>query len=144
MRTPSAALVVDASIILAALIGASYPVFEKAALQRRLVTSARALEEVTRRIELGLKQPALLAKLPEMLAFIEVWPTTRLGQLSVIEAAISLKSAVASRNGSVNDAHLLALAWQAEADIWSTDRDFAGTGMASWSTSNLMDALRRS
>jgi hypothetical protein len=29
----------------------------------------------------------------------------------------------------------------AEADVWSTDRDFAGTGVASWSTRNLMRGL---
>jgi hypothetical protein len=28
-----------------------------------------------------------------------------------------------------------------EADIWTTDRDFAGTGVATWSTSNLMRGL---
>jgi hypothetical protein len=35
----------------------------------------------------------------------------------------------------------LALAWSVEADVWTTDRDFAGTGIASWSTPNLMRAL---
>ena len=28
-----------------------------------------------------------------------------------------------------------------EADIWTIDRDFAGTGVASWSTPNLMRGL---
>ena len=46
-----------------------------------------------------------------------------------------------SRNGSVRDAHLLALAWDANADIWSHDRDFAGTGVATWSTLNLLRSL---
>jgi predicted nucleic acid-binding protein len=41
----------------------------------------------------------------------------------------------------VRDAHVLALAWSAGADIWSADRDFAGTGVASWSTLNLVRAL---
>jgi predicted nucleic acid-binding protein len=48
---------------------------------------------------------------------------------------------VASRNGSVKDAHVLALAWSVEADIWTTDRDFAGTGIATWSTPNLVRGL---
>ena len=36
---------------------------------------------------------------------------------------------------------VLALAWSADADVWTTDRDFAGTGIATWSTANLMRAL---
>jgi PIN domain len=28
-----------------------------------------------------------------------------------------------------------------EADVWTTDRDFAGAGIASWSMPNLMHAL---
>jgi hypothetical protein len=54
---------------------------------------------------------------------------------------IALRDAVASRNGSIKDAHVLALAWSVEADIWTTDRDFAGTGVGSWSTPNLMWGL---
>ncbi len=54
---------------------------------------------------------------------------------------VSLRDAVASRNGSTKDAHVLALAWDADADIWTTDRDFAGTGVATWSTPNLLEAL---
>jgi len=52
-----------------------------------------------------------------------------------------LRFAVASQNGSVKDAHLVALARDLDADVWTTDRDFAGTGIASWSTTNLMRAL---
>jgi PIN domain len=33
---------------------------------------------------------------------------------------------------------VLALARDIDADIWTTDRDFAGTGVASWSTPNLL------
>jgi hypothetical protein len=35
----------------------------------------------------------------------------------------------------------LALARIVKADVWTTDRDFAGAGIASWSTPNLMRAL---
>jgi hypothetical protein len=35
----------------------------------------------------------------------------------------------------------LALAWSAAADVWTTDRDFAGAGIPGWSTPNLMRAL---
>ena len=58
-------------------------------------------------------------------------------------AKLALRDAVASRNGSTRDAHVLALAWSADADIWTTDRDFAGTGVATWSTPNLMRSLTR-
>ena len=50
-------------------------------------------------------------------------------------------NAVASRNGSTADAHLLACAWAFDADLWSHDRDFAGTGWASWSNANLNDSI---
>jgi len=53
----------------------------------------------------------------------------------------ALREAVPSRNGAETDAHILALAWQTDADIWSSDRDFAGTGVASWSTPNLLRAI---
>lgn len=63
----------------------------------------------------------------------------------VLEAAAHmLKNAVASRNGSPADAHLLAVAWTYDADIWSHDRDFAGTGWPSWSSANLLAALEAS
>jgi hypothetical protein len=39
------------------------------------------------------------------------------------------------------DAHVLALAWSIEADIWTTDRDCAGAGIANWSTPTLMRGL---
>jgi predicted nucleic acid-binding protein len=54
---------------------------------------------------------------------------------------IALRDGAASRNGSTRDAHVLALAWDTGADIWTTDRDFAGTGVATWSTPNLVRAL---
>lgn len=56
-------------------------------------------------------------------------------------ATRTLRHAVASRNGSTTDAHLLACAWAFDADIWSHDRDFAGTGWPSWSNANLAEAV---
>jgi hypothetical protein len=47
------------------------------------------------------------------------------------ESEIALRDAVARRNGSIKDAHVLALERSVEADVWATDRDFAGTGVAS-------------
>jgi predicted nucleic acid-binding protein len=57
------------------------------------------------------------------------------------DSETALKNSVPSHNGSTRDAHLLALAWSAGADIWTHDRDFAGAGVATWSTTNLMRAL---
>lgn len=36
---------------------------------------------------------------------------------------------------------VLACAWLLDADIWSHDRDFAGTGWPSWSNANLLRVL---
>jgi predicted nucleic acid-binding protein len=41
----------------------------------------------------------------------------------------------------MRDAHLLALAWIMDADLWTHDRDFAGTGWPAWSSHNLMTVL---
>jgi predicted nucleic acid-binding protein len=57
------------------------------------------------------------------------------------QAEAALRDAVPSRNGSIRDAHVLALAWSVDGDVWTTDRDFAGTGVATWSTRNLLSAL---
>ena len=67
----------------------------------------------------------------------------QMDQLALLlpDAERTLKRAVASNNGSTKDAHLVALAWAIDADVWTTDRDFAGTGIASWSTPNLLLAL---
>ena len=58
------------------------------------------------------------------------------------DAERTLKDSVPSHNGSIKDAHLVALAWSLDADVWTTDRDFGGTGIASWSTANLVRALQ--
>jgi predicted nucleic acid-binding protein len=82
----------------------------------------------------------LLAIIDELLAQMTVVLVAALTPV-LAESEIALKVAAASRNGSIRDAHVLALARCVEADVWSTDRDFAGTGVASWSTPNLMRSL---
>ncbi len=84
-----------------------------------------------------MKRPELLEVLDDLAATIIVVPVAALEPLQA-RCESSLKDAVASRNGSIKDAHVLALAWSLEADVWTTDRDFAGTGVATWSTPNLM------
>jgi predicted nucleic acid-binding protein len=107
---------------------------------RILVTTDRAIEEARRRISIGLRRPEVLLILERILEDVTVVPVERLEPL-LVESGNYLRDAVASRNGSVSDAHLLALARDAGADIWSADRDFAGTGVASWSTPNLLRGL---
>ena len=140
MRSPSSTLVVDAAILVAATRGRSSGALLEAARAAALVTTDRVVHEARRRIELGLKRPELLDILHALVAEMTIVPVAAL--TSVLERGeATLKDAVASRNGSTRDAHVLALAWSVEADIWTTDRDFAGTGVATWSTPNLMRAL---
>lgn len=87
-----------------------------------------------------MKRPELLPILDALAAKMAVAPMEGLATL-VPAAEHGLRDAVASRNGSIRDAHILALAWEADADVWTTDRDFAGAGVATWSTPNLMRAL---
>jgi predicted nucleic acid-binding protein len=89
-----------------------------------------------------LRRPELLAIIDGLLAEMTVVPVAALTPV-LAESEIALRNAVASGNGSIRDAHVLALARSVEADIWTTDRDFAGTGVASWSTPNLMRGLAR-
>jgi hypothetical protein len=62
-------------------------------------------------------------------------------EASMDEAREYLRCATASRNGSTSDAHLLALAWVTDSDLWTHDRDFAGTGWPTWSNHNLLASL---
>ncbi len=141
-RSPSSVIVVDTNIILGVVLGQrSRLAFETVQARRKLATSVRAADEV-----LG-----VLHSLPGVREEAAVQAGTLLSGLTVIEsdayaaqlpeAALVLSQAVASRNGSTSDAHVLACAWLLDADIWSHDRDFAGTGWPSWLDANLLRAL---
>jgi predicted nucleic acid-binding protein len=132
--------VIDASLLIAAALGRNSKAVDTTAKSRHLVTPVRVLQEARRRIELGLKKPELLLVLDEIVSDISV-VLERDTDGHIERAKMTLKDAAASQNGSVRDAHVLACAWVCNADIWSFDRDFAGTGVASWSTANLMRAL---
>jgi len=132
--------VIDAAILVAAARGRSSGAILAAARAASLVTTDRAVHEARRRIELGLKRPELLPIVDALVAELTVVPVAAL--IAVLaESEVALRDAVASRNGSTADAHVLALAWCADADVWTTDRDFAGTGVATWSTPNLLRGL---
>lgn len=140
MRRPSSTLVLDAAILISAALGRSTGAILEAQRASALVTTDRVVHEARRRLELGLKRPELLDVLDDLAAALTIVPVAALEPL-LGSCEQALRDAVASRNGSTLDAHVLALAWSAEADVWSTDRDFAGTGVATWSTPNLMRGL---
>ena len=140
MRAPASALVVDAAILIAAARGRSSGAMLTAARAAALLTTDRAVSEARRRLELRLKQPELQALIDALVSEMTVVPVAALSAL-LPQAETALRDAVASRNGSTSDAHLLALSWSVDADIWTSDRDFAGTGAATWSTPNLIRAL---
>jgi predicted nucleic acid-binding protein len=143
MKAPSSTLVVDAAVLVAAARGRSSGALLVAAHAAALVTTDRVVHEARRRIALGLKRPDLLATVDALVAEMTVVPVAAL-TLLLTQSEIALRDAVASRNGSIKDAHVLALAWSVDADVWTTDRDFAGSGVATWSTPNLMRALAAS
>jgi len=141
-RSPSSVLVVDANIILSVVLGRrSRPVFERVVASRAVVTSARTAEEVRAVVRNIPGLPDDAAELAEaFLGGIAIVHETVYAD-AVETAGGVLAHAVASRNGSTRDAHLLACAWVFDADLWSHDRDFAGTGWPSWSNANLSDTL---
>lgn len=136
---PSAAIVVDANIILAAVLGnRSFDTLVRVGRARTLVGSAEMANET--RLVLSRMMVARQPILEGVLDAIEIVDTGRyIANLDM--AGRTLREAPASRNGSMRDAHILALAWTYDADIWSHDRDFAGTGWPSWSSANLAVAL---
>jgi predicted nucleic acid-binding protein len=140
VKAPSSTLVLDANVLIAAARGKSGGVFLVVARAATLVTTDRVVQEVRRRIELGLKQPEFLAVVDDLLKDITVVPVAALQPL-LAQGETTLRDAVPSRNGSVRDAHVVALAWSIDGDVWTTDRDFAGTGVATWSTPNLLRAI---
>jgi predicted nucleic acid-binding protein len=140
VKRASSTLVLDTAILISAVLGQSAGAIMLAQQEAVLVTTDRVLDEARRRLALGLKRPELLALIDDLAASITVIPAAALEPIFA-RCEETLRDAVASRNGSIRNAHILALAWSVEGDIWTTDRDFAGTGVATWSTPNLMRGL---
>lgn len=141
-RAPSADLVVDANIVLGIVLGVRGPaIWWRAQASRRLLMSIEAVTEVmTVASHMLDRQPTALRRSGELIELLNVPPADRY-EAGLNTAKIMLRNAPASRDGSEKDAHILALAWTYDADIWSQDRDFAGTGWPSWSSANLSAAL---
>lgn len=141
-RPPSQCLVVDANIVLGVAFGLrARAAFERVAAQRALVTSQRAeTESLGRANDLRDGSPEALGLARAVLGLVTVFDARTTAPL-IDAAARCLAHATPARNGSTRDAHLLALAWITDSDIWSHDRDFAGTGWPTWSSANLLAAL---
>lgn len=141
-RSPSAALVVDTNILVSTILSSRRrPSWVLASVHRRLLLSTEAVAEAMAVIAHNSERfPHAPADAQALIALLEA-PSPRLYDALIPEAALALRQAPASRNGSAKDAHILALAWTYDADIWSHDRDFAGTGWPSWSSANLAAAL---
>ncbi len=140
MKPPASTLVLDTAILISAVLGRSAGAIMLAQQASVLVTTDRVVREARRRLELGLQRPELLPLIDDLAPAITVVPVAALEPI-MPRCEQTLREVVASRNGSIRDAHVLALAWSVEGDIWTTDRDFAGTGVPTWSTSNLMRGL---
>lgn len=138
---PSPLLVIDSAILIAAALGRSAPAITQVARVRQLALTDRTLEEACRRLSLGLKRDDLVQLAQDIAAVGMQVRVADLGEPLLARAERVLRDAPLSRNGNTSDAHVLALACVLEADIWTHDRDFAGTGVASWSTANLLRAL---
>ena len=141
-RIPSADLIVDANIVLGIVLGLrGRASWQNVSGRRRLLMSVETVAEVmTVASHMAHRSPDALEQAEALIELLEVPPAHRYENALEV-AADTLKNAVASSNGSIKDAHILALAWTYDADIWSHDRDFAGTGWPSWSSANLAAAL---
>ena len=139
-RGVPAALVVDANILVAAVLGSTTGAhLDLIAGRRSLIISEVAFDEANRVI--GYIRPNDLSVLESLLDLLTIIAREDVADEDRAAAEMALRNSPASRNGSVADAHLLALAWTLDADLWSHDGDFAGTGWPSWSTPNLLAAV---
>ncbi len=141
MRLISASLIVDSNIILSAALGKkTLSKLDQVRARRTLVVTDDSLIEVNR-VERHVMETELERNtLKDVLsALIPIDKADYRSGLAI--AAQFLRNAPPSRNGSMEDAHILACAWIFNADIWSHDRDFAGCGWPVWSTINLIAAL---
>ena len=141
-RKPSADLIVDANIVLGLVLGArGRSTWRQAQAHHRLLMSVEAVTEVMMvASHMQDRQPAAVKRAEELIELLHI-PSADRYEALLDAARIMLRNAPASRNGRDKDAHILALAWSCDADIWSHDRDFAGAGWPSWSSANLAAAL---
>jgi predicted nucleic acid-binding protein len=136
-RLLSPAIVVDANILISAVLGsATGAYFDRVAGERSPMTSEASMREASRVV--GHIRPLDLPFLDALLDLVTIVPGEDVRAADLEDAERTRRTATVSKNRSDKDAHLLALTWTVDADLWSHDRDFAGTGWPIWSTANLM------
>lgn len=141
MKSPSAMLVIDSNIVISGMMSKRQTrVLQELCEYRALLLTAMARSELVHLQKKLLPGMQGAERLAELLKLMTIIPDDVYDHHMSL-AAITLAQAVASKNGSMRDAHILACAWEYRADIWSHDRDFAGCGWSSWSTANLRDAV---
>lgn len=137
--SPSRVLVIDTNILIKAILGMRMgEALVVVSRHRTLVASAGTAREL--RLVVARLDASKSGAAENLLSAMEVADASAYAA-NLDTARSALLNAPASRNGSTRDAHVLALAWTYDADIWSHDRDFAGTGWPSWSSANLAAAL---
>jgi predicted nucleic acid-binding protein len=141
-RPPSATIAIDANILVSAVLGLKTgAILARVSSQFDVICGAYVMSEARRVLAQVIPgDRSASARLDRYLAGMDVVAGADFENL-IPMAESTLRNAPASRNGSSKDAHVLALAWMYDADIWSHDRDYAGTGWPSWSSANLAATL---
>ena len=121
---------VDADILVAAVLGSTTGAhLDLISGRRSLITSEAAFEQACQVV--GHVRPSDLFVLGSLLDLVTLVAQEDVADADTAAAETALRNAPACRDGSGADAHLLAVAWTLDADLWSHDRDFAGTGWPS-------------
>ena len=109
-RLLSPAIVVDANILISAVLGSATGAYlDRVAGERSLITSEAAMREASRVV--GHIRPTDLPVLDVLLDLVTIVPGEDVRAADLEDAERTLRTATASKNGSEKDAHLLALAW---------------------------------
>nr|WP_243846915.1 PIN domain-containing protein [Sphingomonas japonica] len=122
-------MVVDANVMVSAILGRSLPLVLDIALETVLMVPTPMIAEAKRNVarKRGAEAAVHVDTLLELIAPIDPFAFVHLER----EARDRLDA------GGQSDWPVLATALAFEADIWSRDRDFFGTGVAVWATRNI-------
>lgn len=122
-------IVIDANIMASALMGTSLPLLVETASRVPVVAPIAQFAE-TRRVLERREQPEVDQRMAELAAIVEPLEADAFDHCEQ-----RARERLHARGQS--DWPVLAAALALEADIWSRDPDFFGTGVAIWSTRNV-------
>ena len=125
-------IVVDANIMVSALMGRSLPLIAALAERAAVVTPAPQLAE-TRRILMRRELPAIDQRMADIMEIVEALPI-----FAYVHYEEQARERLHERGQS--DWPVLASALALKAEIWSRDADLMGTGAAIWFTRNIQFA----